>query len=149
VFFEFHSSYFVIRDCQTGIPLHQGPIKDGLYQLHPSPSSSSSIKLALVGERTSNDHWHKCLGHPAYQAVNKVLSHFHLPVVPNKASNPCTACSQAKGHSVSTSSVCNPSDLIFFRCMRSFPNSFYLWKSLLCVLHICFQSFYMGLSHPI
>jgi hypothetical protein len=40
VFFEFHSSYFVIKDCQTGIPLHQGPIKDGLYQLHPSPSFS-------------------------------------------------------------------------------------------------------------
>jgi hypothetical protein len=49
VFFEFHSSYFVIKDCQTGITLHQGQITDGLYQLHPS-SSSSSIKQALVGE---------------------------------------------------------------------------------------------------
>jgi hypothetical protein len=56
VFFEFRSSYFVIKDCQTGIPLHQGPIKDGLYQLNPLSATSSSIKQALVGERTSTDH---------------------------------------------------------------------------------------------
>jgi hypothetical protein len=52
VFFEFHSSHFVIKDSQTRITLHQGRIKDGLYQLIPS-SSSSSIKQALVGECTS------------------------------------------------------------------------------------------------
>jgi hypothetical protein len=91
IFFEFHSSYFVIKDCQTRIRLHQGLIKDGLYQLHPS-SSSSSIKQALVSEQTSTDHWHKRLGHPALRIVHKVLSQFHLPVIPNKASSPCTTC---------------------------------------------------------
>jgi len=55
VFFEFHSFHFVIKDSQTGITLHQGLIKDGLYQLTPS-FSSSSIKQALVGERTSIAH---------------------------------------------------------------------------------------------
>jgi hypothetical protein len=49
VFFEFHASYFVIKDCQSGITLHNGPLKDGLYQLHPS-STSSINNQALVGE---------------------------------------------------------------------------------------------------
>jgi len=42
---------------------------------------------------------------------------FQLPVIPNKASTPSTACSQAKGHQfpfpISTSSICNPIDLIY------------------------------------
>lgn len=47
-----NSSHFVIKDSQNRTTLHQGRIKDGLYQLLPS-SSSSSIKQALVGECTS------------------------------------------------------------------------------------------------
>jgi hypothetical protein len=97
VFFKFHSSYFVIKDCQTEITLHQGLIKDRLYQLHPS-SSSSSIKQALVGERTSTNHWHKHLGHPTLRIVHRVLPQFNLPVIPKKASTPCIACPQAKEH---------------------------------------------------
>jgi hypothetical protein len=58
VFFEFHSSYFVIKDSQTGIILHQGRTKDGLYHLLPS-SSSPPINQALVGDRTSSISWHK------------------------------------------------------------------------------------------
>jgi hypothetical protein len=45
VFFEFHS-YFLIKDIQTRAILHQGRIKDGLYPLLSS-SSSSSIKQPL------------------------------------------------------------------------------------------------------
>jgi hypothetical protein len=30
VFFEFHSTHFVIKDCHTQSLLHQGPLKDGL-----------------------------------------------------------------------------------------------------------------------
>jgi hypothetical protein len=116
VFFEFHPSFFVIKDCKSGITLHQGPLKDGLYQLHPS-SSSSINKQALVGERTSTDHWHKRLGHPALCTVHKVLSMFQLPVINNKASSPCTACPQAKGHQlpflVSISTICQPLDLVY------------------------------------
>jgi len=65
VFFEFHSSHFVIKDSQTGIILHQGSTKDGLYHLLPL-SGSSSINQALVGDRTSPASWHKRLGHPAF-----------------------------------------------------------------------------------
>jgi hypothetical protein len=49
VFFEFHVSYFLIKDKHTGLLLHHGHLKDGLYQLLPSSSSSSSsINQALV-----------------------------------------------------------------------------------------------------
>jgi hypothetical protein len=52
VFFEFHSSFFVIKDCRTRSILHQGPLKHGLYQLLPSLTSTPS-PYSLVGERTS------------------------------------------------------------------------------------------------
>jgi hypothetical protein len=44
VFFEFHSSYFLIKDIQTKAILHQGQTKDGLYPHLPSTSSSSINK---------------------------------------------------------------------------------------------------------
>jgi hypothetical protein len=98
VFFEFHSSYFLIKDKQTGLLLHHKHLKDGLYQLLPSPSSlsSSSINQALVGERTTPASWHKRLGHPAFRTVQCVLYQFKLPVISNKAHPFCSACAQAK-----------------------------------------------------
>jgi len=96
--------------------LHQGPTKDGLYPLLPS-TSSSSIKQAFVGERTSTASWHKRLGHPAFRTVQHVLSQFNLPVSSNKASSPCSACAQAKGHqqpfSSSSASICSHLQLIY------------------------------------
>jgi len=119
VFFEFHSSYFLIKDKQTGMLLHHGHLKDGLYQLLPSPSgssSSSSINQALVGERTTPASWHKRLGHPAFRTVQRVLSQFKLPVISNKAQPFCSACAQAKGHQLpfypTISKVCKPLQLI-------------------------------------
>jgi hypothetical protein len=115
VFFEFHSSYFLIKDIQTRAILHQGRIKDGLYQLLPS-SSSSSIKQAIVGERAFAASWHKRLGHPSFCTIQHVLSQFHLPVSSYKASSPCSECAQAKGHqqpfSSSSSQICSPLQLI-------------------------------------
>jgi hypothetical protein len=87
VFFEFHSSYFVIKDRLTRIPLHQGPLKNGLYQFQPF-STSLSISHALVGERTSPNHWHRHLGHPAFRVVQRILSTFKLPVKFNKNCGP-------------------------------------------------------------
>ena len=109
-------SYFVIKDCLTRITLHQGPFKNGLYQFQPF-STSSSISHALVGERTSLDHWHRHLGHPAFQVVQRILSTFKLPVKFNKNCSPCSVCPIAKGHQLpfyeSSSSICNPLDLVY------------------------------------
>jgi len=116
VFFEFHSSHFVIKDSQIGIILHQGRTKDGLYHLLPS-SGSSSINQALVGGHTSLASWHKRLGHPGFQTVHSVISKFQYPFNSNKVSIPCKICPQAKGHqlpfSFSTSSICKPLELVY------------------------------------
>jgi len=73
----------LIKDKQTGLLLHHGHLKDGLYQLLPSPSSSSSsINQALVGERTTPVSWHKLLGHPAFRIVHRVLSQFKFMLFP-------------------------------------------------------------------
>jgi hypothetical protein len=91
VFFEFHSSFFTIKDRKTRLSVHHGQLKDGLYHLLPLQVSSSQSQ-ALVGERTSPHSWHHCLGHPALWTVNFVLPKFQLPVLSNEASVPCTVC---------------------------------------------------------
>jgi hypothetical protein len=96
VFFEFHSSFFIIKDWKTKLPVHHGQLKDGLYHLFP-PQVRSSTLQALVGERTSQN-WHQRLGHPALRTVNFVLSKFQLPILSNKAPVPYNVCPQAKGH---------------------------------------------------
>jgi len=58
VFFEFHSSHFVIKDCMTGIPIYHGQLNNGLYHLFPLQVPSSPSQ-ALVGERTTSHCWHK------------------------------------------------------------------------------------------
>jgi hypothetical protein len=118
VFFEFHSSYFFIKEKQTGLLLHHRHLKDGPYQLLPSPSSSLSSpkNQALVGERTTPASWHKRLGHPAFRTVQRILSQFKLPVISNKAQLFCSACAQAKGHQLpfypSISKVSKPLQLV-------------------------------------
>jgi len=96
-FFEFHSTFFVIKDCRTWSILHQVPIKNGIYRLLPSSTSSSS-RYSLVGEKTSTDHWHKRLGHPVLRAVKHVISKFFLLVFSNKPVVSYASCQQAKGH---------------------------------------------------
>jgi hypothetical protein len=116
VFFEFYPSYFVIKDCKTGIPIHQCQLKNSLCQLFP-PHVHPSTPQALVGERTFSHCWHKRLGNPALWIVNLVLSKFQLPVSNKKALQPCKACPQAKGYqlpfSLSTTSICNPLALLY------------------------------------
>jgi hypothetical protein len=117
VFFEFHASFFFffINDCHTKTILHQGPLRVGLYQLNPS-QASPQINQALVGERTSTNHWHRHLGYPAFQVIKHVLSKFSLPTTSNKSGSPCFACCQAKGHQLSFQHLhlsSSPLDLIY------------------------------------
>jgi len=100
----------------TGIPIHQGQLKNGLYQLFPSHVHPSTPQ-ALIGEKSSSQCWHKRLGHPTLRIVNLILSKFQLPVSNKQALQPCTTCPQAKGHqlpfSPSTTSICNPLELLY------------------------------------
>jgi hypothetical protein len=112
VFFELYSSHFVIKDCKTQIPLHQGPLSNGLYQFQPSTIIMSTPQ-AMVGQRTTQAHWHCRLGHPAFRTVRHILSQFGLPVPvsSNKSAVLCSACLQSKSHQLAFPS----SNFVLFR----------------------------------
>jgi hypothetical protein len=71
VYFEFHPSYFCVKDPMLGTTLH-GKHSQGLYSLsHPQSSSSPS---AFMGIRISLNGWHSWLGHPSLRIVHQVVS---------------------------------------------------------------------------
>jgi hypothetical protein len=51
-----------------------------------------STPQAMVGERTSQAHWHRRLGHPAFRTVRRILSQFGLPVSSNNSAVLCSTC---------------------------------------------------------
>lgn len=57
VFFEFHPSSFFVKDRATNKTLLCGQNKDGLYQFHPTMTSSSSLS-AFSANCVSLDCWH-------------------------------------------------------------------------------------------
>jgi hypothetical protein len=93
-FFEFHPSYFLLKDRRTGKLLLHGVNKHGLY--HFFPSANKHPHSAMVGERASFFQWHSQLGHPTLNIVRRVLSHLKLPVATPKESPVCTTCLGAK-----------------------------------------------------
>jgi hypothetical protein len=115
VFFEFHPSFFCVKDLSSGVTLLSGKSKNGLYPLH---SLQRLIKpTALLGERVSVEQWHSRLGHPALRIVRQVLSSHHLPTSNNKTLPICHACQLGKSHrfsfSLSPSRSSFPLELIF------------------------------------
>ncbi|KAB1212300.1 Retrovirus-related Pol polyprotein from transposon TNT 1-94 [Morella rubra] len=121
VFFEFHSSFFCVKDLCTGKILLQGPTSNGLFTLPASGTSVSASHFtpqASVGERISPSHWHQRLGHPSLSIVRHLLHRFQLPLKPvSTASGLCSACCQAKSHSLpfprSTTVTTRPLQLLF------------------------------------
>jgi hypothetical protein len=93
-FFEFHPSYFLLKDRRTGKLLLHGLNKHRLYQFFPY--ANKTPHYAMVGERASTFQWHSRLGHPTLKIVRRVLSRFKLPVAAPKYSPICTACLGAK-----------------------------------------------------
>ena len=90
-----------------GATLLRGKCQDGVYPMPmASPATKSSV-LALVGERTTTDIWHKRLGHPSNKMVDLVIHQFSLPVVKtcNSLSSLCTACQCNKSHKLPFSST--------------------------------------------
>ena len=117
ILIEFHPTHFIVKDRTTGKVLLRELSKDGLY-LFPSafnkiPSSSS----AFVGERTSPNQYHSCLGHPAFRVVRHVLSRFSLPFCSNKTVHSCSACFNSKSKQLPFTLSCTqvnfPLELIF------------------------------------
>uniref|UniRef100_A0A2N9GSE4 Uncharacterized protein n=1 Tax=Fagus sylvatica TaxID=28930 RepID=A0A2N9GSE4_FAGSY len=96
VFFEFHPSFFCIKDLFSGATLLRGKSKDGLYPLH---SLHQIETRALIGECVSLAQWHARLGHPSLRVVRQVLSNHQLAVSTNKTPSICHACQLGKSHS--------------------------------------------------
>ncbi|XP_019196314.1 PREDICTED: uncharacterized protein LOC109190295 [Ipomoea nil] len=81
----------VLHDSITQAVLLKGPTSGGLYKL---PLSQSHF--AFLSSRATPVMWHRRLGHPHSQVLNKVLQ--ACPVIRNKTESlgSCTACHMGK-----------------------------------------------------
>jgi hypothetical protein len=97
VYFEFHPSFFCIKDLFSSATLLSGKSHNGLYPLQ-SLSKIHKSHVAYLGERTTLDHWHSRLGWPALRIVKHVISNYNLVVMQNKSNLVCHACQLGKSH---------------------------------------------------
>ena len=96
VYFEFHPSFFVVKDIQSGKELLHGSNKGGLYCLkHTNSNSTPSVFIS-----SSFDTWHRRLGHPMMRTVHQVVSRNSLPLK-NKRESFCSFCPLGKSHKLS------------------------------------------------
>ncbi|GKC61486.1 putative RNA-directed DNA polymerase [Tanacetum coccineum] len=77
VFFEFHTSYFVVKDESTHTTLFTGPSKHGLYTI-TLPQLKSINKVSFSTVRASPTIWHRRLGHPHERLLHSMLSNVSL-----------------------------------------------------------------------
>jgi hypothetical protein len=115
VFFEFHPTYFSIKDRQTKRRLLEGQSKNGLY---PLPSSAvNHLKHALLSRPITRVDWHARLGHPSSQVVNSILHVNNISCPKQLESSVCNACQLAKSHQLPYNSSVHrstcPLELIF------------------------------------
>ncbi|KAM0014676.1 putative RNA-directed DNA polymerase [Helianthus debilis subsp. tardiflorus] len=100
VFFEFHSSFFVVKDESTRRILLTGPSKDGLYSLR-LPTLKSIPRVSFTATKASSTIWHNRLGHPHDRVFNSIVSVFSLPVSNKLCSSLCTPCQLGKSSKLS------------------------------------------------
>ncbi|KAD2804123.1 hypothetical protein E3N88_37500 [Mikania micrantha] len=116
VYFEFHDSFFAVKDKTTHHTLLTGPSNDGLYSLQ-FPRQQVIPRVAFSAHRASSDLWHQRLGHPHPQLLKSMLSLFQLPVTSSSCSvsfcEPCAIGKSSKLHLLSsTFTSSNVLDLI-------------------------------------
>ncbi|GJR17971.1 putative RNA-directed DNA polymerase [Tanacetum coccineum] len=95
VFFEFHNSYFVVKDESTHTTLLTEPSKHGLYTI-TLPQLKSINKVSFSAVRASPTIWHRRLGHPHQRLLRSMLSNFSLPVTNKSLSSFCNSCPLGK-----------------------------------------------------
>ncbi|GJZ06535.1 retrotransposon protein, putative, ty1-copia subclass [Tanacetum coccineum] len=94
-FFEFHTSYFVVKDESTHPTLLTGPNKHGLYTI-TLPQLKSINKVSFSDVRASPTIWHRRLGHPHQRLLRSMLSNFSLPVTNKSLLSFCNSCPLGK-----------------------------------------------------
>ncbi|KAJ0788607.1 putative RNA-directed DNA polymerase [Helianthus annuus] len=100
VFFEFHSSYFVVKDESTRTTLLSGPSEQGLYSIR-LPQLKSLPKVAFTAVKASSNIWHQRLGHPHAQVFRSTVSYCSLPVSDKLSNNLCSSCQCGKSSKLS------------------------------------------------
>lgn len=114
VFFEFHPSYYFIKDRATRRLLLEGRCESGLYPL--KPADIDHLKHALVMS-VSKAQWHARLGHPSPQVFRSILRFHSLPSLNESSELVCNVCQVAKSHQLPYSSSnhvsTSPLELIF------------------------------------
>ncbi|KAJ9561084.1 hypothetical protein OSB04_006244 [Centaurea solstitialis] len=95
VYFEFHDSFFSVKDKSTHIILLTGPSHDRLYKFQTLRFQAIS-KVAFSTSRTSSNIWHQRLGHPHPQLLKSMLSFYHLPLNKQCHVSFCESCSIGK-----------------------------------------------------
>ncbi|KAJ0581064.1 putative RNA-directed DNA polymerase [Helianthus annuus] len=95
VFFEFHSSFFVVKDESTHTTLLMGPSEQGLYTIR-LPQLKSIPKVAFTATKESSTIWHHRLGHPHRRVLQSLISSCSLPVSTKLSSCLCSSCQMGK-----------------------------------------------------
>ncbi|MFS7950533.1 putative RNA-directed DNA polymerase [Helianthus anomalus] len=152
VFFEFHSTFFAVKDTCTRKTLLTGPSNNGLYSICV-PSIRPLHKVAFSVVRASTDTWHRRLGHPHPDLLRSMLSIFSLPVSNKSLSSSCNSCHMGKSSKLhlfpSTFKSNNVLDLIFCDVWGPAPikslngDSYFL----LCVDHFTRYTWIFPLKH--
>ena len=70
----------IVKDRISGRKLLTGPVKDGFYPLHSSPSSSTTVHSAFLSIKAPVKVWHRRLGHPSSSIFRRFLSTNNLAV---------------------------------------------------------------------
>ncbi|KAL9993337.1 putative RNA-directed DNA polymerase [Helianthus debilis subsp. tardiflorus] len=116
VFFEFHSTFFAVKDMFTRTTLLMGPSDGGLYTIH-LPKNQPIPKVAFSTTRAPASTWHQRLGHPHSQLFHSMLSKYCLPISNKDSVLHCDSCSIGKSTKLHLSSSENKSshvlDLVF------------------------------------
>ena len=87
-----------MKDKETGKPLLQGTVKDGLYLLAEAHPHKVHLLEANVGERVGSDSWHHRLGHLNIQVLQQIISTYGLPTPSINKTISCDACLASKSH---------------------------------------------------
>ncbi|KAF5813031.1 putative RNA-directed DNA polymerase [Helianthus annuus] len=100
VFFEFHSSFFVVKDESTHTILLTGPSEQGLYSLY-LPKLKSLPHVSFTATKAPSAIWHQRLGHPNARVFQSIMSSSQLPVSNKVSSSLCSSCQMGKSSKLS------------------------------------------------
>ena len=98
VFIQFHPSYFLVKDTNSGVILAKSVCENSVYILPNTLAATLFPMVTNVHEKTSFDGWHKRLGHPSSKIVHNVVRQFSLPFTTTQKSSLCPSCSIDKAH---------------------------------------------------